>query len=55
MKKCANCGKWFLPFQITVDEIGIHPAGKDFCSIDCTDAYYGLRTRDGKLKRGYHH
>lgn len=55
MKKCRNCGKYFIPFQVRMDETGVHPTGRDFCSIECTDAFYGLRGKGGKLRRGYHH
>lgn len=43
MKKCANCGKWFIPFHVTVDREGVHPAGSECCSIKCTETYYHIK------------
>lgn len=37
--ECLNCGKTFRPFEIRCDAKGIHPAGLEFCCIQCLEAY----------------
>lgn len=49
-KRCWNCGKVFIPFKVTIDEWGIHPAGRYFCCIECTDEWIAKKERKRKWK-----
>lgn len=51
MKKCLNCGKYFIPWHITVDNEGVHPAGSTCCSIRCTEAYYHIAPRKARRRK----
>lgn len=53
VKRCWNCGKAFIPFKVTVDEWGIHPAGRYFCCIRCTDEWIEKKERERKWKESH--
>ena len=38
IKHCKHCGKKFKEREIRIDEYGIHPAGVDYCCIQCMEA-----------------
>lgn len=42
VKRCKHCGKKFRPLEIRIDEYGIHPAGVEYCCIQCMEAEEGI-------------
>lgn len=58
LRHCKQCGKPFIRLSCTIDAYGFHVAGEEFCSIQCTDEYYGYtpgKVQHGVGKRGKEH
>lgn len=47
VKRCKHCGKEFKEGEIRIDEYGIHPAGVDYCCIQCMEAEEGIEVKNG--------
>ena len=49
-KRCKHCGKQFKEGEIRIDEHGIHPAGVDYCCIQCMEAEEGIEVKKGEWR-----
>lgn len=49
-KHCWNCGKVFTTFKVTINKDGMHPAGKYFCCIQCTEEWNRKKKKEQFLE-----